>query len=76
MGKAIEQIGAVMSTDRVKCMFMVMENPGEQRSVAVVLRDELPALSGRTLSFDLDPDATPEQAETFAGRLPGSASCG
>jgi hypothetical protein len=55
-----------MSTDRVKCMFMVMESPGEQRSVAVVLRDELPALSGKTLSFDLDPDATPEQAETFA----------
>ena len=55
-----------MSTDRVKCMFMVMESPGEQRSVTVVLRDELPALSGKTLSFDLDPDATPEQAETFA----------
>jgi hypothetical protein len=54
-----------MSTDRVECMFMVMEGPGEQRSVAFVMRDEIPALSGKTLSFDLDPDATPEQAQTF-----------
>ena len=34
--------------------------------MTVVMRDEIPALSGRTLSFDLDPDATPEQARTFS----------
>jgi hypothetical protein len=55
-----------MSTDRAKCLFMVTEGPAEQRSITVVMRDEIPALSGRTLSFDLDPDATPEQARTFS----------
>jgi hypothetical protein len=54
-----------MSTDRTQCLFTVMEGPGEQRSVALVMREEIPALSGKTLSFDLDPDATPEQAQTF-----------
>jgi hypothetical protein len=53
-----------MNTDRAKCMFMVMEGPGEQRSITVVMRDGIPALAGKTLSFDLDPDATPEQAQT------------
>jgi hypothetical protein len=55
-----------MKTDRARCMFMVMEGPGEQRCITIVMRDEIPALAGKTLSFDLDPDATPEQAETFA----------
>jgi len=40
----------------LRCAFVARE----------AMRDEIPALSGKTLSFDLDPDATPEQAETFA----------
>jgi hypothetical protein len=31
-----------------------------------MLGDNIPALSGKTPSFDLDPDATKEQAHTFA----------
>ena len=55
-----------MSTNRAKCMFTVRDASEGQRAIVVMLRDNIPALSGKTLSFDLDADATPEQAHTFA----------
>ena len=55
-----------MSTNRAKCMFTVREGSEGERSIIVMLRDNIPALSGKTLSFDLEPDATKEQAQTFA----------
>jgi hypothetical protein len=54
-----------MSTNRAKCMFAVRDGSEGHRSIIVMLRDNIPALSGKTLSFDLDPDATPEQAHTL-----------
>jgi hypothetical protein len=63
---ACDKRGRCMSTNRAKCLFTVRDNVEGERSIIVIPRDNIPALSGKTLSFDLDPESTLEQAQTFA----------